>query len=183
VTEVFATLAEISVAWLARHRGGEKGFSVAAFKCDYVLSQPVALLREHGRPVAFATLMTTSLAEEATVGLMRHVPEASRYAMEFLFLKLILHFKEQSYGSFSLGVAPLSGLRTHRLAPRWHRLGRLIWAYGRRFYNFQGLRTFKNKFHPEWQPRYLAAPGSLGPYLALVDIAALTTARSDGREE
>ena len=28
------------------------------------------------------------------------------------------------------------------------------------FYNFQGLHTFKEKFHPRWQPRYLISPGN-----------------------
>ena len=59
------------------------------------------------------------------------------------------------------------------MAPRWHRVGRIIWSLGRRFYNFQGLRTFKGKFDPAWEPRYLAASGWFGPYLALIDIAVL----------
>jgi hypothetical protein len=42
-----------------------------------------------------------------------------------------------------------------------------------RFYNFQGLLTFKGKFDPIWEPRYLAASGWFGPYLALIDIVAL----------
>lgn len=27
-----------------------------------------------------------------------------------------------------------------------------------RFYNFKGLHEFKEKFHPEWSPRYLVYP-------------------------
>src|SRR6516165_9598640 len=66
---------------------GEKRFSVAAFRPDFISAQPVALLREHGRAVAFATVMTTDLADEATVGLMRFRPDtASDYAMEYLFV-------------------------------------------------------------------------------------------------
>ena len=61
----------------------------------------------------------------------------------------------------------------HRLAPHWHRVARVVWSLGRRFYNFQGLRAFKGKFDPIWEPRYLAASGWFGPYLALIDIVAL----------
>ena len=105
---------------------------------------------------------------------MRHKPgTASRYTMEYLFIRLIQCLRDQGYRSFSLGMAPLSGFRMHRLAPRWHRLAGVIWSYGRRFYNFQGLRTFKGKFDPAWEPRYLAASGWSGPYVALIDIAAL----------
>jgi len=120
-------------------------------------------------------VMTTDTKQEVTVGLMRYRPgEASRYAMEYLFVRLIEWARDQGYGSFNLGIAPLSGLGGHRLAPRWHRLGRLIWAHGDSFYNFKGLRTFKDKFDPLWEPRYLAASGFLAPYLALLDITVLT---------
>ena len=46
-------------------------------------------------------------------------------------------------------------------------------AARREFYNFQGVRTFKNKFDPYWEPRYLAVSGALGPLFALADAAAL----------
>ena len=68
---------------------------------------------------------------------------------------------------------PFSGFGTHPLASRWHRLARFIWSHGHRFYNFQGLHAFKDKFDPVWEPRYLAASGAFGPYLALADIAVL----------
>jgi hypothetical protein len=72
-------------------------------------------------------------------------------------------------------MAPLSGFGVHRLASRGHRLGRFIWSHGHRFYNFRGLRTFKGKFGPVWEPRYIAASGPFGPYRALADIAALVS--------
>jgi type IV secretory pathway VirJ component len=118
--------------------------------------------------------MTTALKDEVTVGLMRHQSgHASRYAMEYLFVRLIQHYRDQGYRSFSLGTVPLSGFHTPRPTLRWHRLGRMMWLLGQVFYNFQGLRTFKGKFAPTWEPRYLAASGWLGRYFALVDIAAL----------
>ena len=175
VASVIDEIERISNDWLVKYAGEqEKGFSVAAFHRDYVLSQPIALLRQDGEAVAFATVMTTEPGEEVTVGLMRHKPgAASPYAMEYLFIRLIQYFREQGYRSFCLGMVPLSGLRTHRLAPHWHRVARVVWSLGRRFYNFQGLRTFKGKFDPIWEPRYLAASGLFGPYRALIDIVAL----------
>jgi phosphatidylglycerol lysyltransferase len=182
VASVLDELEPVSNAWLSKYTGGgEKCFSVAAFRRDFLLSQPVALVRENAKVVAFATVMTTDLRNEVTIGLMRHQPDAtSRYAMEYLFIHLIQCFREQGYHSLSLGMVPLSGLHAHRLAPQWHRLApqwhrlaRVIWSFGRRFYNFQGLRAFKEKFDPVWEPRYLAASGWFGPYFALVDIAAL----------
>ncbi len=175
VASIMDEIGEISNAWLSKHAsGGEKRFSVAAFRREFVLAQPVALLRQNGEAIAFATVMTTDLRDEVTLGLMRLKPgPTSRVAMEYLFVRLIQHFREQGYRTFSLGTLPLSGFSAHRLAPSWHRLARVIRSLGRRYYNFQGLRTFKAKFDPAWEPRYLAASGWFGPYLALIDIAAL----------
>jgi phosphatidylglycerol lysyltransferase len=104
---------------------------------------------------------------------MRNSRNASAYTMEFLFTRLILALSELDFDVLSLGVAPLSGLRAAPLSSRWHWLGAQIWKHGDRFYNFQGLRTFKGKFNPVWQPRYLAASGTLGPFVALADAVAL----------
>jgi hypothetical protein len=69
-------------------------------------------------------------------------------------------------------MAPLSGFEHHRLTPLWNRLGALLFRHGEHFYNFQGLRAFKEKFDPVWEPRYLAAPGGLAAPLVLTDVAA-----------
>jgi len=166
-------LAAISTEWLDARTGDEKGFSVAAFEGGYMARQWVGLVREHGEPVAFASIMTTRLGSEATVGVMRNSRSASAYTMEFLFTHLILALKELDFETLSLGMAPLSGLRAAPLSSRWHWLGALIWRHGDRFYNFKGLRTFKGKFNPTWEPRYLAASGTLGPFVALADAVAL----------
>ncbi|ABC23677.1 bifunctional lysylphosphatidylglycerol flippase/synthetase MprF [Rhodospirillum rubrum] len=166
-------LEEISDAWLASHRAREKRFSLGAFDRSYVQSQTVAVLRRADQIVAFATVMTTALTEEATIDLMRFDDEAPRSAMEFLFIRLMEHFKAAGYDRLHLGMAPLSGLSSSPAAPFWHRVGRAVFEHGERFYNFQGLRAFKAKFQPEWQPRYLAVAGGLNPALALADIATL----------
>jgi phosphatidylglycerol lysyltransferase len=122
--------------------------------------------------------MTTDLHSEATVGLMRHVTATSSYAMEYLFVRLALHLKQAGLHRLSLGMAPLAGLTPTPLAATWHCIGHLLWCSGDRLYNFRGLRTFKSKFNPEWQLRYLAASGTLGPFLALADLALLAGNRS-----
>lgn len=166
-------LRAISDSWLAQHKAAEKGFSLGAFVDTYVERLPVAVVRDAGRIVAFATLMTTDARIEASVDLMRHVPDAPNGTMDFLFVKLLQHFQAEGFQRFGLGMAPLSGMAQHPLAPNWHRLGRMLFSHGEHFYNFQGLRAFKEKFHPQWEARYLAAPGGLAPVFVLADAAAL----------
>ena len=162
----FDDLAEISAHWLDARRSQEKGFSVAAFEPTYVSKQHVGLLRRNGTPVAFASVMTTDCGSEATLGLMRSALPNTPVAMEFLLTRLILALRDMGYARLSLGVAPLSGLRPAPLSARWHQLAALIWRHGDRFYNFQGLRTFKNKFNPEWDPSQFLpfSPNQFEPY-------------------
>ena len=166
------SLRAISDAWLAQRRAAEKGFSVASFDIPSLSRQSVMLVCEHGRPVAFVTFMTTDLFAEATVGVMRHVPDASPYTMEFLFTRLALHLREAGYEHLSLGMAPLSGLAVGCGNSLWYRIGHLLWRHGNKVYSFRGLRSFKSKFDPVWEPRYLATTGLFGPVRTLAAIAA-----------
>jgi phosphatidylglycerol lysyltransferase len=173
VGAALAMLQSISDEWLDERTGEEKGFSVAAFDPTFLDVQRIGLVRAQGEPVAFVSIMETPARKAATLALMRHRSAVSPYAMEFLFVKTILAFKDRGFESLSLGVAPLAGVHPEPLSSGWHWIGAQIWKHGGRFYNFQGLRTFKNKFNPDWDPRYVAASGTVGPFVALADAAAM----------
>ncbi len=49
----------------------------------------------------------------------------------------------------------------------------MTYRHGERFYNFRGLRAYKEKFDPTWMPRYLAYPGGVSTAPILADIATL----------
>jgi phosphatidylglycerol lysyltransferase len=168
---VIRELAEVSHAWLTTHGRKEKGFSLGRFDPDLVKREPIALARVNGRIVAFANVWTGGQVE-AAIDLMRQRPDAPAGVMEYLLIELLLWAKGEGFERFSLGMAPLSGLVEHPLAPLWHKFGRLLAQRGGRFYGFEGLRAFKQKFDPVWVPRYLAAPPRQVP-AALFDVARL----------
>ena len=173
VAPLLPELRAVSDAWLAEQRGREKSFSVGRFDDDYLSRVPVAVVRRESRVIAFANLLTTDAKDEASVDLMRYLPDAPPGTMDFLFAKIMLHLQTQGYQRFGLGMSPMAGMAERRKAPRWQRLGRLLFEYGDRFYNFRGLHNFKDKFEPVWEARYLAAPGGLAPVFVLADVAAL----------
>jgi phosphatidylglycerol lysyltransferase len=170
-------LSSISDAWIASRRSSERRFSVAAFEPQFMSLQSVALCRWRGNPVAFTSFMTTDCQTEATVALMRQVPSIPPYTMEFMFTRSALELRARNFKVLSLGMAPLAGLIPTPLSSQWHRVAALLWRHGGLIYNFQGLRSFKNKFRPTWEPRYLAASGVLGPFINLADVAALASGR------
>lgn len=173
VAALVPRLAQISDAWLAEKAVAEKGFSVGAFSPDYVQNFPVALVRCEGDPVAFATLWISGDGEEVAVDLMRFGPDAPRGTMDFLFIELMLWGRQHGHRWLNLGMAPLAGLEHHPLAPAWHRVGNFVFRYGEHFYNFDGLRRYKEKFNPQWESKYLAAPGGLVLPRVLFDVSAL----------
>ncbi len=173
VPPILDRLEAISNEWLAHKNVREKRFSMGYFDRAYLSRLPIAVVRQGERIVAFANLWAGESKEEMSVDLMRYSDDAPPMVMDYLFTQLILWAQTQGYGWFSLGMAPLSGFERRRLAPGWTRLGRLLFRFGDHFYNFRGLRAFKEKFRPEWEPRYLASPGGLALPFVLTDIAAL----------
>ncbi len=169
----FAQIKLVSDAWIADKAQREKSFSVGRFDAAYLNRFPLALVSLHGQMVAFANLLTTDTKAMASVDLMRHDPATPSGTMEFMFTELILNLKAAGFAEFSLGMAPLSGMQTRRGAPLWSKFGAIVYRSGGNFYNFAGLRTFKNKFDPDWRPHYLATPSANLPLLPLADAAFL----------
>lgn len=173
-TVLMSELERVSDAWLADKGAHEKSFSLGRFDADYLAWSPLALVRRDGELLAFANVLPPYGPNgTASVDLMRHVDGAPRGTMDFLFARVMQWAKERGYASFSLGMAPLSAVGDNPYARINERLAALAFQYGGRFYNYQGLRRYKEKFGPEWTGSYLAYPRGLWVPGLLIDIAAL----------
>ena len=166
-------LKAISDAWLEAKSAAEKGFSIGYFDESYLARFPCAVVKHGGQIVAFANVWSTAEHGQLSVDLMRYVECGVKSVMDFLFIELMLWGRANGYRSFCLGMAPLTGLSSHELAPMWHKLGGFASRHGGHFYNFAGLRNYKNKFSPEWYPRYLACSRGIRAPLALFHISRL----------
>lgn len=175
VTHRLGDLRAVSDQWLAGRKTREKGFSLGFFDEEYLSHFPVAVVEVSDRIVAFANIWTSGGQGELSVDLMRYSEEAPRSVMEYLFIETMLWGKAQGYAWFNLGMAPLSGFERRALAPVWHRIGSLLYRQGEHFYNFRGLRAYKEKFDPVWEPRYLASRAGLALPRILVHVAALVS--------
>ena len=167
-------LKRVSNCWLETKKAKEKSFSLGNFDLDYLKNFKLALLyNENNELVAFSNLMFTQDKSEIAIDLMRYTTAAPSGTMEYLFIKIINWSKENSYSRFSLGMAPLSGIYGGDLAPLWNRLTVFLFNHGGNFYNFEGLRLFKDKFSPDWESKYLAYSGHFNLASLLKDIAFL----------
>ena len=173
VPQVLDRLREISDLWLKEKNTREKGFSLGYFNPAYIVQSPVAVVENGTEIMAFANLWLGAGKEELSVDLMRFLPGCPDGIMDYLFTELMLWGRREGYQWFSLGMAPLAGLKDRVLAPFWARAGALIFRHGEHFYNFQGLRRYKDKFGPQWQPKYLACHGGLALPRILTNVAAL----------
>jgi phosphatidylglycerol lysyltransferase len=152
----------ISNEWLSSRGLSEMRFSLGWFDETYLNTCPILLVRDReGFIEAFANVVTEFQANEAAVDLMRHRSQVESGLMDFLFVSLFQWAKENGYASFNLGLSALSGVGESSEDPAMERALNYFYRNVSRFYNFRGLHSFKEKFHPTWLPRYLIYPDAL----------------------
>lgn len=181
VRERMDELKAVSDDWLSDKNAQEKGFSLGFFHPPYLSLNPMAVVEKEGTIKAFANLWQSSGQRELSVDLMRFSPDAPNGIMDFLFISIMLWGKEKGYEWFNLGMAPFSGLNVSSMAPFWNRLEAFVFNHGENFYNFQGLRQYKEKFNPIWSPRYLASPGGLAMPVIFTHLVSLISGGARGK--
>lgn len=177
VESILPNLKRISDAWLKEKNAKEKRFSLGFFNEEYLKHCELAVVKKDGEIYAFCNLWALDNRRQVSIDLMRYTPGMPNGIMEYLNISLAMWAKEQGFTYFCLGMAPLSGLENHALAPLWHKIGNTIFRIGGDFYNFEGVYFYKDKFNPVWEPVYLAAPPGLQTASALL---AATTLISGG---
>lgn len=173
VPGILPQLREVSDQWLQEKKSNEKRFSLGFFSPEYLSKTAVAVVSRNNNIIAFANILTGAAKEELSIDLMRFLPSSPEGIMDYLFIELLLWGKHQDYKWFNFGMAPLSGIEDRALAPLWTHAGAFIFRHGEQFYNFQGLRKYKEKFDPQWRPKYLACPKGLVLPRVLANIASL----------
>jgi phosphatidylglycerol lysyltransferase len=177
VSALLPELREISDGWLAAKQAREKGFSLGWFDERFLACGPVGTARFGGKIVAFASVWMAADRAEAEVDLMRYSDAAPPAVMRYLLVELCFWAQREGYDTFNLGMVPLAGIRRSAVAPMWHQVTSLFKRAGERYYNFEGLRDFKQWFYPEWEPSYLVSVGGTKRPLLIANIAALISAR------
>ncbi len=136
-----------------------------------------------GTPVGFTVLSPIPVRNGWLTEQFIRGNDAPNGTVELMIDTAVRAVAAERAGYLTMGIVPLSlrsrdeGLPSN---PRWlGGLSRWVRAHGRRFYNFDGLDWFKDKFHPEnWEPVYAISTGQPFRFRTLYAIAAAFTERS-----
>jgi hypothetical protein len=154
-------LREISDEWLALGKRRERTFTLGYFDESTLQESDVMVARApDGDIVAFANIIPSYRMAEGNFDLLRYSGELHGLS-DFLHVSLINHFRREGRPGINLGLAPFSGIERGEARSPVGRAMRLLYSYGNFLFRSKGLREFKGKFRPRWEPRYLIYSGDL----------------------
>ncbi len=164
-------LEEISDAWLADGGHRERTFTLGLFDRRYLRETGVVVVTSPaGRIEAFVNPIPGYRSKAGNFDLMRRRPDAPEGVMDLLIVALAEQYREEGCETLALGLAPLANIEGTGIVER---ALRILYIHGGRAFNFQGLRAFKSKWKPVWEPRYLCYRSELQlPQIALAVVQA-----------
>lgn len=181
ILKIISDLKTVSDQWLKKVKSKEKSFSVGKFDETYLQMFPCARVADKsGKIIAFANIWTQLNKFELSVDLMRYTEDAPKGLMDYLLVQVILWGKKEGYTQFNLGMAPLSGIESRPFAPKWNKFASFLYKNSKRFFNFSGLRAYKEKYEPQWRPIYLASHGGVAFPKVLIDLTLLINTGKKG---
>ncbi|SDN87268.1 Lysylphosphatidylglycerol synthetase, C-terminal domain, DUF2156 family [Klenkia soli] len=153
-----ARLREVSDAWSADGEHRERTFTLGQFDADQLRQTPVlAVVDADDRVQAFANTLPAYRSGDRSFDLMRRRPGSVNGVMDQLFVGMGERFAAAGGTGMNLGLAPFTGLADQSGVPA--RVMRLLHDHGGALLDYAGLRAFKDKWAPRWEPRYLVTAG------------------------
>lgn len=157
--ELAAKLNEVSHKW--RGKAPERGFTMSlsqeieGVEPDYRLC---IALDEHGEVGGFLRIVPVFGEEPGfTLDLMRRDPDTPNGMTEFLLTQTLLKLDEEGYARLSMNFAAWGRLFDEaELRSIRTRVARRIVSMLSPFFQIKSLRTFNERFHPDWVPRVIA---------------------------
>ncbi len=167
--ELLDTAESISNEWLALPGRGEHNFTLGRFDRSYLQTTPLLCLNNpEGKSIAFVNEALSYYPGEISIDLMRHRNEVPSGTMDYLFLKLLLAYKERGYRYFNLGLAALSGVGDNPDASLKERALFQLCEHLNKGFSYKGLQKYKQKFDPIWEARYFVYRGGPAKLLRCV---------------
>jgi phosphatidylglycerol lysyltransferase len=192
---VLHQLREVSNAWLSAHHGSDRGFCMGRFDAQKLRDVwlAVAWNPQQRRVEGFLTWVPIGARRGWALDLMRRRVDSAPGAMELLVTGSVEAARERGDTMLSLSLSALAHVdeadaerdpasgeaasRNAKTAAQAARAREFLSQHLARFYDFKGLFSWKKKFAPDFEDRYLVYPATF----ALPQVAvALARAQSPG---
>ena len=164
------TVADLSTSSNGSHRTVPRLVTGVATTCSGEACACVTFTPIYGSSTGEATAPGNQSGVQGwgwTVDLMRRTPEAPRGVMELLLVHAIERFRSCGAQLVSLGVVAWADTR-QEMTPLQRQLASFVTDRLHLLESRRTLFTFKEKFHPRWQSRYVVASATLAlPKIAL----------------
>lgn len=155
-------MTQISQAWLAQKRSAEMGFSMGRFEAEGDAEQVYALAVDaDNRVYGFLSFVPIYGRRGWGIDLMRRAPQVPGGTMELLIVRSIAYLQANGAEIMSLGLAPMNNVNqsdVSRLEAGMDFLAKIVGDLQKN----ASLCTFKKKFQPSWESRYLVYSSKLG---------------------
>jgi phosphatidylglycerol lysyltransferase len=157
--ELDVQLEEISEEWLAGKRGLEFGFNLGVFSVDQLFDKRTLIaISGIGQVEAFVTWLPYRTGRALVLDAMRRRNAAPYGVMDLLIARSLLMFKDEGIETASLATAPLANIDDMGAASPYDKGVKLVFEHFSAFYGYRTLFSFKKKFNPAWEGRYLVFP-------------------------
>ena len=156
--EVLKKLRSISDEWLTLPNKAERGYMMGFFDDAYLNTSSIILLKDKsGQIIAFINKLPSFNTDMASYDLIRHKKDAPSNSVDFLLINFIKYAEAIGFKYVNLGLSPLAGVGDLKGENSFlNTTLSFIYANSNRFYSFQGLHRFKQKYEPVWSDRFIA---------------------------
>lgn len=147
-------------SWLAKRGLPPLHFLVEPETLDFLTDRRTFVAELNGTPIAFLNLCPIAARNGWLTEQFPRLSTAPNGTVELMLHTAAVQLAEEGYEFLTMGLIPFSKSVMASPLPWWLRAGgNLARAYGKRFYNFQGLEVFKSKFKPHfWETVYAVVP-------------------------
>ncbi len=146
-------LAFVSNDWLKDMKRGEFCFSQGFFSTLELKKQTILTVENgEGKIIAFLNVIP-DIKGGLNFDLMRKTADAPNGAMDFMFISMMQHYKKEGFETVNFGMVPLSGIDEPQNFPE-HAM-KLAYEKLKQFGHYKSLRSFKEKFKPNWIKIYV----------------------------
>ncbi|WP_424684689.1 bifunctional lysylphosphatidylglycerol flippase/synthetase MprF [Enterococcus sp.] len=157
-------LERVSDQWLAGQR--EKFFASGRFDVDYLLANPVGVVRDQqNKIIGFITQQAIN-QEWVSYDLLRVADGVDQDVANYLVLNMMLQWQKDGFHYADMGMAPLAHVGDAPSSFFQERVMNVIFNYGNAFYEFQENYQGKKPFASFWDSCYFAYEKRSSFYLA-----------------